>query len=154
MYRLSDSLPYRLNRLGTRLGSLFTQRIADFGLTLPMYQTLVSLAERPDQRLNDLAATISMSLPTASRMIGTLVERNLVSRERDPDHERAVRINLTAEGRQTAQTLLQRAEHYAEVASSLLDPAEVEQLKAWLDRIYTSLDILEGELHTPKRNIA
>lgn len=146
MYRLSDALPYRLNRLGSRLGRLFTRRIAQHEMTIPMYQVLASLSERPNQKLGDLAATTSTILPTMSRMVGLLVQRGLISRERDPGNERLVRINLTEAGQALAAELLGEAAHYEEVVTSSLTADEIAQLKRLLDRMYAALDHLEAEL--------
>lgn len=146
MYSLSGSVPYRLNRLGTRLGILFGKRIAQYGLSLPMYQVLASLSERPNQTLGELAQTASAILPTMSRMIGSMVERGWVTRERSNLDERSVHINLTPNGRELANALLAEAEHYQAVVVDGLSPSEVEKLKALLDRIYGALDGLEAEL--------
>ena len=146
MYSLSRSLPYRLHRLGTRLGSLFARRLASYDLTLPMYQVLVSLAERPDQKLGELAETTSLILPTMSRLIGTMAKRGLVSRERSSVDERYVRINLTPAGTRLAADVRAAAGHYQDVVTDGLDATEVEALKALLDHIYSTLDRLESEL--------
>ncbi|MEN3385408.1 MAG: MarR family transcriptional regulator, organic hydroperoxide resistance regulator, partial [Hyphomicrobiales bacterium] len=46
MYRLSNSFPYLLNRVGVRMGELFSRRIAPFGVTLPMYRVMAALWEK------------------------------------------------------------------------------------------------------------
>ncbi len=148
MYRLTTSMPYLLNRLGVRMGVLFSRRIAPFGLTLPMYRVLASLEEQPDQKLGDLAAMTTMELSTMSRLIGAMIAMELVTRERLPSDERTVRINLTQKGEDIAARLMREAQHYEDVAISTLAAREVEKLKADLIRIYRSLDILERELVT------
>ena len=148
MYRLTTSMPYLLNRLGVRMGALFSKRIAPYGLTLPMYRVLASLEEQPDQKLGDLAAMTTMELSTMSRLIGAMVAMELVTRERLPSDERTVRINLTEKGADISARLMREAQHYEDVAISTLAPREVETLKADLIRIYQSLDILEQEIVT------
>ena len=56
MYRLTNSFPYLLNRVGVQMGELFSRRIAGYGVTLPMYRVMAALWETGDQRLGDLAA--------------------------------------------------------------------------------------------------
>ena len=46
--------PYPLNRVGVRMGELFSRRIAGYGVTLPMYRVMAALWETGDQRLGDL----------------------------------------------------------------------------------------------------
>ena len=151
MYRLTHSLPYLLNRLGVRMGGLFTQKIAAFGLTLPMYRVLASLREQPDQKLGELADIASAEPSTMSRLIGSMADMQLVTRERLPGNERAVRINLTAKGRALAEQLVVEAQHYEDVAISHLPAEDVDKLKAVLADMYNMLDILEDELVRPSR---
>lgn len=149
MYRLTNSIPYLLNRLGVRLGGLFTQKIAPYGLTLPMYRVLASLVEQPDQKLSELAEMTSAELSTMSRLIGSLVKKQLVTRVRLPNDERTVRINVTKKGRELAERLMHEAQHYEDVAISNLKAADVVTLKLLLNQMYGSLDILEAELIAP-----
>lgn len=146
MYKLSTSMPFLLARLGVRMGALFSQRIAIYDLTLPMYRVLAALSERPDQKLNELSAMTNVELSTMSRLVGTMVSRNLVSRHRQPTNERTVRINLTARGAELAATLHKEAQHYEDVAVSTLKPAETDRLRVTLTRIFEALDVLEHEL--------
>lgn len=145
-YKLTTSMPYLLARLGVRMGSLFSQRIAAYDLTLPMYRVLAALAERPGQKLGDLSAMTTVELSTMSRLIGTMAARNLVSRRRPAGNERAVQIDLTEHGTEMAMLLRAEAEHYEEVAVSKLEPSEIDQLKSTLAQMFDSLDVLEGEL--------
>lgn len=153
MYRLTTSMPYLLNRVGVRMGALFSRKIEPYGLTLPMYRVLASLAEQPQQKLTDLAAMTSAELSTMSRMIGALVAKGLVTRTRPPSNERNVSIDLTAKGRELAEQLMREAQHYEDVAISRLKGGDVAKLKLLLEQVYDSLDVLEGELVSPAETI-
>ncbi len=61
--------------------------------------SLIEIADAGPLRLNDLAARIGTSAPTASRTVDVLDELGLVARSADPDDRRAVRIELTPLGR-------------------------------------------------------
>ena len=148
MYKLTTSMPFLLARLGVRMGSLFSQRLAAYDLTLPMYRVLAALSEKPDQQLGELSAMTTVELSTMSRLIGTMATRGLVSRHRPPGNERTVKINLTERGVEMAALLRAEAEHYEEVAVSTIKPVEIDRLKSILNRIYESLDVLESELVT------
>src|SRR5438105_9081587 len=56
MYRLSDAFPYLLNRVGVRMGELFSRRLEPYGVTLPMYRVMATLWEKGERRLGELAA--------------------------------------------------------------------------------------------------
>ena len=65
MYRLTNSFPYLLNRVGVQMGELFSRRIAGYGVTLPMYRVMAALGTG-DQRLGDLAVMTTIEISTLS----------------------------------------------------------------------------------------
>ncbi len=146
MYTFTDSFPYLLNRVGVRMGELFSRRIASYGITLPMYRVMAALSEVPDQRLNDLAAMTTVELSTLSRLIGTMEKMKLVSRSRLENNARTVAINLTDTGADVLKALMPIARHFEQVAVSKLSPAALKTLKRNLSEIYDLLDALEEEL--------
>ncbi|MBW8910474.1 MAG: winged helix-turn-helix transcriptional regulator, partial [Sphingomonas sp.] len=88
----------------------------------------------------------SIELSTMSRLISTMVGRGLVTRERLPNNDRTVSIDLTPEGRRLAAILIKEAQHYEDVAVSHFSEGDVERLKSLLREVYAATDILEGEL--------
>jgi DNA-binding MarR family transcriptional regulator len=146
MYRLTDAFPYLLNRVGVRMGELFSRRLEAFGVTLPMYRVMVALWERGDRSLGDLSAFASIELSTLSRLVGTLHRRGLVSRRRLDTNGRVVEINLTAEGRRLTQQLIPLAVLHEDVGLRGFEPGEVMELKRNLARVYENLRALDGEL--------
>lgn len=149
MHRLTNSFPYLLNRVGVRMGELFSRRIASYGVTLPMYRVMAALWEVPGQRLGDLCDMTTVELSTLSRLIGTMEKMKLVSRSRLENNARTVAIHLTDEGAKLLEDLMPIAKHYEDVATSALSPAAVEKLKRTLMDIYTLLDTIEDELVEP-----
>jgi DNA-binding MarR family transcriptional regulator len=145
-YKLTTSMPYLVARLGVRMGSLFSRRLASYDLTLPMYRVLAALSEKPGQKLGELSAMTTVELSTMSRLIGTMRARRLVSRHRPAGNERAVQIDLTEHGAEMAALLRAEAEHYEEVAVSTLTATEIDVLRRTLIQMFDSLDVLEGEL--------
>lgn len=146
MYRLTNSLPYLLNRVGVRMGELFSRRIAGYDVTLPMYRVMAALWEQGDQRLGDLAAMTSIEMSTLSRLIGTMKRKGLVSRKRLEDNARTVAINLTAKGKTLVEELIPIAMHFEEVAVRDFPTTGVGDLKATLARIYDHLGSIEPEI--------
>ncbi|TIP81777.1 MAG: MarR family transcriptional regulator, partial [Mesorhizobium sp.] len=63
-YRFTNSLPYLLNRADVRIGDLFSQRLAEYDLTLPMYRAMAVLRQEGPQRLSDLSAMITVEIST------------------------------------------------------------------------------------------
>ncbi|TKC87927.1 MarR family transcriptional regulator [Trinickia terrae] len=148
MYKLTDSFPYVLNRVGVRMGDLFSRRIASYGVTLPMYRVMAALHEVPDQRLNDLSEMTTIELSTLSRLIGAMERDELVSRSRLENNARTVAINLTDRGEALFAELMPIAQHFEQVAVGGLSAAQLKQLKNMLAGVYQRLDALEQELDT------
>jgi len=146
LYRLTNSLPYMLNRVGVRMGDLFSRRIAGYGVTLPMYRVMAALWEKGDQRLGDLAAMTTIEISTLSRLIGEMKRRGLVTRSRLKDNARTVAINLTAKGRTLVEELIPIAIHFEEVAVSNFPAKNIVDLKTVLAEIYESLNSIEPEI--------
>ena len=106
MYRLTESFPYLVNRVGVRVGEVFSRRLEAYDVTLPMYRVMAALRMQGDQRLGDLAEVTSVEMSTLSRLISAMVAKKLVSRQRPEDNGRAVEINLTAQGRTLVEELM------------------------------------------------
>ena len=149
MHKLTNSFPYLLNRVGVRMGELFSRRIEPYGVTLPMYRVMAALSEVPGQRLGDLCVMTTVELSTLSRLIGTMEKMNLVSRSRLEGNARTVAIHLTNEGATLLESLMPIAKHYEDVATSQLSRSAIEALKKTLTDIYNVLDIIEDELPEP-----
>jgi len=160
LYRLSNSVPYLLYRVGVRMGELFSRRIAPFGVTLPMYRVMAALWEKGDQRLSDLATVTTAEISTLSRLVGEMKRKGLVTRSRLADNGRTVAINLTSKGKSLVEELMPIAVHFEDVAVSGFSEAEVLRLKVVFEEIYQSLGSIEPEIETvnaaagPKRKSA
>jgi DNA-binding MarR family transcriptional regulator len=146
LYRLTNSLPYMLNRVGVQMGELFSRRIRGFGVTLPMYRVMAALWEKQDQRLGDLAAMTSIEISTLSRLVGEMKRRGLVSRSRLKDNGRTVAINLAPKGRALVEELIPIAVHFEEVAVRNFPSRKTLDLKTVLGEIYESLKSIEPEI--------
>lgn len=150
MYRLSNSFPYLLTRVGVRMGELFSRRIASFGVTLPTYRVMAALWENGDQRLIDLATVTTTEISTLSRLVGEMKRKGLVTRSRLEDNGRTVAINLTSKGRLLLEELMPIAMRFESVAVSKFPDEEVARLKVVFREIYESLGAIEPEIEATK----
>src|SRR3954454_14219652 len=105
-----------------------TQRIA-----------LVELADCGPLRLNDLAARIGTSAPTASRATDALEELGLAARAPDSEDRRALRIALTQAGHALVAERKARASAAFAPAIAALPEAERAQLLQLLARMTDAL---------------
>ena len=88
--------------------------------TIAQYRALVVLASRGPQRLVDLAGALGVMPSTAGRMCDRLVRKNLIRRHRTRADRRAVRVSITAAGRDVVdQATARRRALIAEILSRL-----------------------------------
>lgn len=141
-YLITDSLPYLLNRAGVTLGETFSQRIAPWGVTLPMYRVLAILRQTGPKSLGELSALVSVELSTLSRMIGVMGKSDLVTRIRPPENGRVVSIEITDKGAVLADELMQIAMRFEQTMLAGLNEAEADALKALLRQIGKRIETL------------
>ncbi len=101
--------------------------------------SLLEIAEAGPLRLNDLAARMGTSAPTASRAVDALDELGLAVRTGDPDDRRAVRIELTAAGQALVRDRKARAAGAFEPAVAALSGSDREELLRLLARLTEAL---------------
>jgi DNA-binding MarR family transcriptional regulator len=76
--------------------------------TIAQYRALVVLASRGPQRMGDLAAALDVTASTAGRMCDRLARKGQVSRHRARDDRRAIRVSITAAGREVVDAATAR----------------------------------------------
>jgi DNA-binding MarR family transcriptional regulator len=144
-YELTKSFPYAVNRVGVRMGELFSRRLKKYGLTLPMYRVLAALRQRAPQRLGELGEIVSAEPSTLSRLIGTMTRNRLVTRVRSEENARTVQIALTDKGRALVEKLIPIAMTFEQVGVQSFSAQEAEWLRNALNQVYRNLDALDGE---------
>jgi DNA-binding MarR family transcriptional regulator len=95
------------------LVAVAARSLADEGdISLQQYRALVVLASRGPQRPVDLAQALGVDPSTATRLCDRLVRKRLISRRREGEDRRAVRLDLAAAGRRLVDrvTATRRAE--------------------------------------------
>ena len=109
-------------------------------LTATQRLALFELVDQGPLRLNDLAARMGTSAPTASRAVDALDELGLVDRKPDPDDRRALQLDLTPEGRRSVEERKARVLEAVRPAVAELPAAEREQLATLLARLADELE--------------
>ena len=144
MFKLTNSLPYMLNTIARRLGDAFASELAEHHLTLPMFRVLAALLQREEQRLGELSQMIQIEISTLSRLVGAMKTRRLVSRRRQQNDERSVRISLTPEGRALIEKMVPRAVYYENLAVRNFADGSIDALKLALGKMLDNVADLRG----------
>jgi DNA-binding MarR family transcriptional regulator len=118
---------------------------ADAPLTPSQFDVLFPLLEA-DARLGlrELARAAGVSPPTATRMLDGLETRGLVTRERCTADRRAVRLALTAAGREAVTTVRERMLARRRALFAQLAPAERRAAAEVLARLTAAYDEVAG----------
>jgi len=117
----------RLRVAITRLQrQLRQQTVGD--LTLSQWSALVTVEMHGPMRIGDLAEREGVSAPTATRLVASLEERGLLSRETDSTDRRSSYVSVTPAG--VEQLDWARKVRTAKLAQRLatLDDADIERL--------------------------
>lgn len=85
-------------QLMSSMGSLRALVHEGMDLTYNQYKTLLTIADRGDCSLGDLAGELEVAMSSASQMVERLVGQGLVHREQAAGNRRQVVIRLTAAG--------------------------------------------------------
>ena len=80
------------------------------GLSIPQFRALMFLYHHPEVSLSEVAEFLGLTLPSMSKLIDGLVNRELLTRQEHPEDRRRLCLALTPQGRE----ILERAEHAAQ----------------------------------------
>ncbi len=97
--KLSDFLCFALYSANQAMQRATRPAFSELGITYPQYLVLVTLWEQDGQAVNEIGRTLLLESSTLTPIIKKLERMGLVSRERDREDERKVRVTLTREGR-------------------------------------------------------
>lgn len=111
-----------------RMGRLRTLVHEGMDLTYNQYKTLLTVADRGECTLGDLARELDVAMSSASQMTDRLVGQGLVHREQDAGNRRQVLIRLTPAGVSLVENLQRSILEGYEKALARLPAEEQEEL--------------------------
>lgn len=104
---LDQFLCFSVYAAGLAFNRVYKPLLDRFGLTYPQYLAIVALSSKDGQKVSELGEKLFLESNTLTPLIKRLETAGLVSRARDKDDERVVRVTLTAAGRSLAEEALQ-----------------------------------------------
>jgi DNA-binding MarR family transcriptional regulator len=100
-----DSVSYLLSKLTTAHRNLLEKSVQEVGLHSGQVFVLFELWKKDGQRQVDLAEKLNLAAPTVNKILGGMLQADLVTRERYEDDARSTRIYLTDKGRSVREAL-------------------------------------------------
>ncbi|HEX8486845.1 MarR family transcriptional regulator [Sphingomonas sp.] len=142
---LDAFLPFRLSVVSNVVsGAIASTYQALFGLRIPEWRLVAVIAESDGLSQQALGARTRMDKVTVSRAAIALAERGLIERRDNPADQRSHLLSLTPDGRGLYEQVAPKALEMEARIFGGVDPAELAQFRAILDRIEAAAGGLEG----------
>ncbi|MDK1373569.1 MULTISPECIES: MarR family transcriptional regulator [unclassified Sinorhizobium] len=100
--KLANFLCFAIYSANLAFGRAYKPLLDELGLTYTQYIALVALSEKDDQTVGELGEKMFLESNTLTPILKKLEQIGLISRRRDPEDERQVRVSLTPAGRSLA----------------------------------------------------
>lgn len=140
-FRLEEFLPYQLAVLADVTSAGFARVYADrFGLTIPEWRVLATVAEVPRVRAKDVGAARHLPKTAVSRAVSSLRRRGLLKVDVNRADKRESFLSLTTKGRGLHAELVPLARDYARALAERLTPAERVALQSAFEKLATAID--------------
>jgi len=135
--KLDDFLCFAIYSANLAMNRLNKPVLDELGLTYPQYIVLVALYEQDDQTVGGLGDKLFLDSSTLTPLLKRLEAMGHLTRQRDPEDERQVRVRLTPQGRSVRERALPfRGELVKAIG---LSAADFERLREELVKLRTNL---------------
>ncbi|NBB23559.1 MarR family transcriptional regulator [Porphyrobacter sp. SLTP] len=140
---LDQFLCFSVYAAGLAFNRVYKPLLDPYGITYPQYLALVALSSKEGQTVSELGEKLHLESNTLTPLVKRLEAAGLVTRTRDTQDERVVRLGLTVAGSNLAKTALGCVP--AEVlAATGMDQAALEELNGNLATLGATLRDFAG----------
>lgn len=135
--RLDLQVCFPLYAASNLINRLYRPVLSELGLTYPQYLVMLALWEQAPRTVGAIGEALYLDSGTLTPLLKRMEQAGLVTRTRDPEDERRVKVNLTAQGRD----LRKQAERVPETLTQGFegDPADVERLRDSVQALVATL---------------
>jgi DNA-binding MarR family transcriptional regulator len=134
---LDDFLCFAIYSTNLAVNRLNKPVLDELGLTYLQYVALVSLYQHDDQTVSSLGEKMFLDSSTLTPLLKRLEAMGHVTRQRDPQDERVVRVNITPKGRKVREKAL---DYRAQLVEKMgLSAADFRNLREELVILRTNL---------------
>jgi DNA-binding MarR family transcriptional regulator len=138
--QLEAFLPYRVSRLAERVSRSLSRVYADrFGISVPEWRVLATLAESPGLTASAVAARTNLDKVKISRTVGQLEARKLLLRRASASDRRAATLRLSASGKRLFESIVPLAREWEAQLLGGLGAAERRQLFQFISTLEAQL---------------
>jgi DNA-binding MarR family transcriptional regulator len=134
---LDDFLCFAIYSTNLAVNRLNKPVLDELGLTYLQYVALVLLYEHNDQTVSSLSDKLFLESSTLTPLLKRLEAMGHVTRQRDPQDERVVKVNITPKGRKVREKALDYREQLVEKMG--LSATDFQNLREDLVKLRTNL---------------
>jgi MarR family transcriptional regulator, organic hydroperoxide resistance regulator len=125
--KLDDFLCFAIYSTNLAVNRVYKPLLDELGLTYPQYIVLIALYDQDDQTVGGLGDKLFLDSSTLTPLLKRMEAMGHLTRQRDPEDERQVRVRLTPQGRRVREKgIMSRS---SLLNSTNFSPAEYEQLR-------------------------
>ncbi len=130
-----SSFGWLVDMLARRLDEAMRRELAQVGLELGSFATLMTLFEQEGVTQAELSAAVGVPSYATTRRLDKMEKQGLVERHPDPQSRRSHRIVLTKKARGLQRELIAIVGRVNKNALQHLEPSERAQLVSWLQQV-------------------
>lgn len=138
-FDLGDYIPYLIHQVHRGILQDFEKGLVDHGASLAEWRVLAALAHHGTLGFGDLALSSGLEPPTLVRVLTAMEGKKWVRREPSSEDRRATNVDVTADGRALARSIVPAAMTSATKALVGLSTDEVEFLRRLLQRMQINI---------------
>lgn len=125
--KLDDFLCFAIYSTNLAVNRVYKPLLDQLGLTYPQYIVLIALYDEDDQTVGGLGDKLFLDSSTLTPLLKRMEAMGHLTRQRDPQDERQVRVRLTPQGRSLREKgIMSRSSLFN---STNFSPTEYEQLR-------------------------
>jgi DNA-binding MarR family transcriptional regulator len=135
--KLDDFLCFAIYSTNLAVNRVYKPLLDELGLTYPQYIVLIALYDEDDQTVGGLGDKLFLDSSTLTPLLKRMEAMGHLTRQRDPEDERQVRVRLTPQGRSVREKgIMSRS---GLLNSTNFSPVEYEQLREQMVKLRTYL---------------
>ncbi|MEO9152783.1 MAG: MarR family transcriptional regulator [Lapillicoccus sp.] len=143
---LDDQLCFALYAASNAIVRAYRPLLDKIGLTYPQYLVMMALWERDDQSVHQIAERLQLPAHGLSPLLERMSRTGILTRERDPEDGRVVRVRLTQGG--TRLRAAASSIQAAVVCQTSLTPAALDGMR---DQLQDLVRVMEPRPHLVRR---
>ncbi len=144
---INDLLLYRLGRLSAIAGAMVVRLCeGGYGITRREWGVIGHLQEQGPLAPSALAERFQIDRARASRMVTSLVDKGLISRQELPGNRRQAMLQITPQGTALYEALMPQVQDINRRVLQVLSTTEMGQLDDFISRLHRSAEGVSAAL--------